>query len=152
MTNPDRSFRLDPAAWEAEAGRAGRRTAALALVTALLVVAVWALALRSRGGGPASLVLPLALLAALAAFSHRSRMRRSRARWEGFLVAFDGDAVRREIPGFPEVTIARGEVTAVEEGPGGIAVRAGERALFVPRQLLGYARFRDALAAWRGGA
>jgi hypothetical protein len=145
------TYRLSAEAWRAQAGRMHRRAAALVASTAFVVVAVWALVLRERGASPSSLVLPLVLLAIVAGLSHLRRMRRSQARWEGFRVRLGPDAIRRDLPGFPEVSIARGEITGVDEGPRGLAVRARERALFVPRQLEGYDGFRAALAAWRGG-
>jgi hypothetical protein len=146
----DHEFRLDAAAFRAEERRAHLRAAALAVATAAVVLGVWAGLLRDRGAGPGSLVLPLALLALLAGLSHLARMRRARARWDGLRVVLGADAITRETPGFPAVRIERPEVTAVEEGPRGIVVRAGDRALLVPRQIEGYERVRGALAGWRG--
>jgi hypothetical protein len=148
----DRTYRLSAAAWAAEARRVGRRALALALAAALAVVGAWAAVLRDRGAGPGTLVLPLGALAVLAWLSHRARMRRSRARWEGFRLVLEDGGIRRELPGFPTVAIPRGEVAAVDEGPRGIAVRARDRALLVPVQLEGFAEVRAALAAWRPGA
>jgi hypothetical protein len=142
-------FQLDPAAFTAEARRVRRRAAALAAATALVLLGVWAGVLRDRGAGPGSLLLPLALLALLAGFSHRTRMRRSLARWRGFAVVLEDDAIARELPGFPTVRIPRAEIATVEDGPRGVAVRSRDRALFVPRQLDGYERFRAALEVWR---
>ena len=150
MSGPEISFHLEPAAFRPEARRATRRALALAAAVGAVVVAFWAALLRGRGAGPGTLVLPLVLLAALAALSHLARMRRARARWEAFRVALGQDGITRELPGFPTLRIGRAEVTAVEEDPRGISVRAGGRALLVPRQLEGYERFREALAAWRG--
>lgn len=144
-------FHLDPAAFPIEARRLRRRALALAAATALVLVAVWASILRGRGAGPGSLLLPLGLLAFLAGFSLRTRLRRAFARWSGFAVILEGDAIVREVPGFTTVRIPRAEVTAVEDGPGGVAIRAGDRAVLVPRQLEGYERFREALEAWRRG-
>jgi hypothetical protein len=149
VSTPEISFRLEAAAFRPEARRARRRAAALAAAAGAVVVAFWAGLLRGRGAGPGTLVLPLVLLAALAGLSHLARMRRARARWEGFRVALGQDGIRREVPGSPTLRIGRAEVTAVEEDPRGISVRAAGRALLVPRQLQGYERFREALAAWR---
>ena len=149
MSAPEISFRLEAAAFRIEERRAHGRAAALAAATAAVVVAVWAGLLRGRGAGPGTLVLPLVLLAALAGLSHLARMRRARARWEGFRVAIGEDGITRELPGFPTLRIGRADVTAVVEDQAGISVRAGDRALLVPRQLQGYERFREALAGWR---
>jgi hypothetical protein len=147
---PEISFRLDAEAFRIEERTAHRRAAALAAATGAVVVAVWAGLLRARGAGPGTLVLPLVLLVALAGLSHLARMRRARARWDGFRVALGEDGIRRELPGSPTVRIGRAEVTAVEEGPRGIAVRAEGRAFLVPRELEGYERFRGELARWHG--
>jgi hypothetical protein len=144
-------FRLDPAAFPIEARRMLRRTLTLFAATALVLVGAWAGILRERGAGSGSLLLPLALLALLAGLSHRTRVRRAHARWSGFAVALEGDAIVRELPGLAPLRLRRDEITLVEEGPGGVAVRARERAVLVPRQLEGYERFRAALEAWRGG-
>jgi hypothetical protein len=66
-------------------------------------------------------------------------------------VALEGDAIVRELPGLAPLRLRRDEITQVEEGPGGVAVRARERAVLVPRQVEGYERFRAALEAWRRG-
>jgi hypothetical protein len=144
-------FRLSTEAWSAHARRMNRRALVLVGATAAVVIAIWAGVLRDRGAGPGSLLLPLGLLVAFAGLSHLSRMRRSRGRWEGFLISLEPDAIRRELPGFPTVTLARREIASVEEGPRGVAIRAGDGALLVPRELEGYERFRAALAAWRSG-
>lgn len=149
MSGPEISFRLEPAAFRPEARRASRRAAGLAAAAGAVVVAFWAGVLRGRGAGPGTLILPLVLLAALAGLSHLARMRRARARWAGFRVALGQDEIARELPGLATLRIGRAEVTAVAEDPRGISIRAGGRALLVPRQLEGYERFREALAAWR---
>jgi hypothetical protein len=141
-------FRLGEEALSAVASRTRRRFGVTLVLTAAIVVGVWATALRAQGAGVGALLFSLGLLAALAALSIRRRMRRLHARWGSFVVTLDEAAVVREVDGFPPVRIARAEVEAVAELPAGLLVRGrGGAALLVPRDVEGYARLRDALAA-----
>lgn len=145
---PER-FRFRADVLRAAAGRTRRRMAVTLVATAAVVAAVWATALRPRGGGWGSLAFALALLLALAALSMRRRMRRLHARWETFEVVLADDAIERTVSGFPRVRIPRADVEAVGERTDGLVVRGrGGVALLVPRELEGYARLRAALAAW----
>jgi hypothetical protein len=142
-------FRFREDVLRAAASRTRRRFATTLVATATVVVAVWATALRPRGAGWGSLAFSLALLLALAALSMRRRMRRLHARWRSFEITLDGEAISREVSGFATLRIARGEVEAVGERADGIVVRArGGAALLVPREIDGYVRLREALAAW----
>jgi hypothetical protein len=119
------------------------------VATAALVSGVWAAALRPRGDGPGALVFALALLAALALLSLRRRLGRLHARWSSFEVTVTDGQVARAVEGFPPVAIARADVVAVEERAGGLVVHGrGGAALLVPRELEGYDRAREILAAW----
>ena len=146
---PTERYRFREEVLRDAARRTLRRGALTLLVTAALVVAVWATALRGRGAGAGTLVFSLGLLLALAAVSMRRRMGRLHARWASFEVRVEDDAVLREVAGVAPVRIARGDVAAVEERPEGLVVRGGSGAvLLVPRDVEGYARAREALARW----
>lgn len=145
-------FRFREDVLGAAAARTRRRFAATLVATAAIVAAIWSAALRPKGAGWGTLAFSLALLLALAAFSLRRRMRRLHARWASFEIALDEDAIARQVSGFPPVRIARAEVEGIGERADGIVVRArGGAALLVPRDIDGYARLREALAAWRAG-
>lgn len=136
----------------AAASRARRRLALTLLATAALVLAVWATALRPQGAGVGTLAFSLGLLVALAAISLRRRMGRLHARWASFEVRIEEDAVVREVAGAAPLRIARADVTAVEERPEGLVVRARSgAALLVPREVDGYPSAREALARWSPG-
>lgn len=143
-------FRLRPDASRATARRMNRRFAATFVAVVLLVLAAYAAGMRETGRGLDALVVPFALLLVLAAFSYVRRMRRFRARWTSFEIALEEDAIGRVVVGFPPVRILRADVTAIEELPAGLAVRARDgRGIVVPRELDGYERVREVLAGWR---
>jgi hypothetical protein len=143
-------FRFAEPVLHAAARRLRRRLAATLVATAAVVTAVWAAALRPQGAGWGTLAFSLALLLALAALSLRRRVRRLEARWSSFAVVLDEGGVAREVAGAAPVRIARADVEAVEERAAGIVVRGrGGAALLVPRDVEGYDRAREALAAWR---
>jgi hypothetical protein len=149
---PER-FRFTEPVLHAAERRLRRRLGATLVATAAVVVAVWALALRPQGAGWGTLAFSLGLLLALAALSLRRRIRRLGARWSSFAVTLDDDGIAREVSGFPPLRVARADVEAVEEGAAGLVVRGrGGVALLVPREVEGYARLREALAAWRSRA
>lgn len=143
-------FRLRADAMAALRRRLDRRFAATLLATALLVVLAFASGLRGGGlGGWGTLAVGLGLLAALAAWSYRRRIRTFRARWESFTVVLGEDAVSRSVDGHPELRIVRAEVAEVGEAPAGLVIRARTgSALVVPREIEGYERLRSALSAW----
>jgi len=149
MSDPER-FRLRADAMSALRRRHDRRFAATLLAATFLVVVAFVSGLRGGGlGGWGTLLIGLGLLAALATWSYRRRVRTFRARWESFTVALGDDAVSRTVEGHPEVRIARAEVAAVGEAPAGLVVRSrGGHALVVPREIEGYDRLRSALSAW----
>ena len=143
-------FRLRPDASRVAARRMNRRFLATFAAVVLLVLAAHAAGLRDPGRGLGALAIPFALLLVLAAFSYVRRMRRFRARWASFEIALEDEAIGRAVIGFPLVRILRADVTAIEEIPGGLAVRGRDgRGLVVPRELDGYERVREALAGWR---
>ncbi len=145
---PER-FRFREEVLRAAAAQTRRRFATTLVATAAIVVAIWAAALRPKGAGWGTLAFSVALLLALAAFSLRRRMRRLHARWGSFEIAIDGTAISRQVSGFAPIRIARADVETVGERADGIVVRArGGAALLVPRAIDGYARLREALAAW----
>lgn len=128
-----------------------RRRLLVSVATAAAAIAgLWAAVLRPQGSRPATLAFALVLLAALAFFSLRKRLRRLHARWSSFEVRLEADAIGREVSGFPAVRIARADVGAIEERAAGLVVRdrAG-RSLLVPRELEGYERVRELLSGWR---
>ena len=145
-------FQLRADVLRTAAARTRRRFATTLLATAAIVAFVWAAALRPRGAGWGTLAFSLGLLVALAAFSLGRRMRRLHERFRSFEIALEGDAISREVAGFPPLRIARAEVVEIGERADGIVVRAqGGAAILVPRELDGYARVREALAGWRRG-
>jgi hypothetical protein len=146
---PTERFRFRQDVLRAAAARTRRRFAATLVATAAIVAAIWSAALRPKGAGWGTLAFSLALLVALAALSMRRRMRRLHARWASFEIALDADSIGREVSGFAPLRIARAEVERIGERADGIVVRArGGAALLVPRDVDGYARLREALAAW----
>lgn len=146
---PTHSYRFAAPALRAAATRLRRRFALTLVATAAAVVLAWALALRPRGSGVGTLAFSLAFLSALAGLSLRRRFRRLHARWSSFAVTLDERGIAREVAGFVPVRIARADVAAVEEIAAGLVVRGrGGEALLAPRELEGYARLREALAAW----
>ena len=141
------TFRFRADVLRTAAAHTRRRILVSVLATAAAVVGVWAAALRPRGGGPGSLVLPLVLLAGLSFFSLRRRLRRLDARWSSFEVTVSDAAVGRVVEGFPPVSIARADVVSVHERGEGLVVQGrGGATLLVPRELDGYERVRDLLA------
>ncbi len=149
---PTDRFRFREDVLRAAAARTRRRFAATLVATAAIVAAIWSAALRPRGAGWGTLAFSLALLLALAALSIRRRMRRLHARWASFEIALDDDGIARQVSGFAPVRIARAEVERIGERADGIVVRArGGAALLVPREIDGYARLRETLAAWGAG-
>ena len=145
---PER-FRFRDDVLRTAASRTRRRILASALASAAAVVAVWAAALRPRGGTVGSVAFALALLAVLAFLSLRRRLRRLHARWSSFEVAVGDEGIGREVEGFPPITIARADVASVEERASGIVVRGRSGAsLLVPREVQGYERVRELLAGW----
>ena len=146
---PPERFRFREDVLRAAAARTRRRFATTLVATAAVVGAVWSAALRPQGAGWGSLAFSLAFLLALAAFSMRRRMRRLHARWDSFEIALEDGAISRQVAGAAPLRIARADVEAVGERPDGLVVRArGGLALLVPRDVEGYARLREALAAW----
>ena len=76
-------------------------------------------------------------------------MRRLHARWESFEIAFAEGAISRQLSGVAPLRIARADVEGIGERADGLVVRGrGGALLLVPRELDGYARLREALAAW----
>lgn len=151
--NGEERFRFRDDVLRSAASRTRRRILLSVVVTAVAAVGVWAAALRPRGGGPGGLVFALALVALLAFFSLRRRLGRLHARWSSFEVTISDAGIGRVVEGFPPVTIARGDVAAVEERAGGVVVRGkGGAALLVPRELDGYDRVRARLAEWARGS
>lgn len=143
------SFRFRHDVLRSAASRTRRRILLGVAATALAVVGVWGAALRPRGSGPGTLAFALALLAGLALLSLRRRLGRLHARWSSFVVTVGEGGIGRVVEGFPRVEIARAEVASVEEGAGGLVVRArGGAALLVPRELDGYERVRMLVAGW----
>lgn len=131
------------------ASRTRRRLLASFAAAAAAIVAVWAGALRGQGAGASTLAFSLALLTLLAGLSLRRRLRRLHARWSSFEVRLDADAIAREVSGFPGVRIARADVATIAEHAAGIVVRdRSGTSLLVPREIDGYDRAREALAAW----
>jgi hypothetical protein len=151
---PDERFRFRADVMTAAASRTRRRILLTAAVTAAIVAGVWAAALRPRGDGPGTLVFALVLLAGLAVLSLRKRLGQLHARWSSFEVTVSDDRLGRAVDGFPPISIARAEVTAVEERPAGLVVRGRDGAsLLLPRELDGYERACARVAAWvRPGA
>jgi hypothetical protein len=143
-------FRFREDVLRAAASRTRRRLLVSVAAAALAIVGLWAGVLRPQGARASSLVFALVLLAMLAFFSLRRRLSRLHARWSSFEIRLDADAIAREVSGFDPIRIARVEVAAVDERAGGLVVRdrAG-RSLLVPRDIEGYARVRDLVAAWR---
>ncbi|HEX9400098.1 MAG TPA: hypothetical protein VF912_08320 [Anaeromyxobacter sp.] len=148
MGGPER-YRFRDDVLRSAASRTRRRLLVSMIAAAAAVVGLWAAALRPQGAGPRTLGFALVLLGALAFVSLRRRLSRLHARWTSFELTLDAEAIGREVVGFPSVRIARAEVAAIGERAAGIVVsdRAG-RALLVPRELEGYERVREALAAW----
>jgi hypothetical protein len=146
------SYRFREEVLHAAASRTRRRLLASFAAAAAAIVGVWAAALRGQGAGPSTLAFSLALLAVLAALSLRRRLRRLHVRWSSFEVRLDAEAIAREVSGFPGVRIARADVASIAEQAAGIVVRdrAGT-SLLVPREIDGYERAREALAAWGTG-
>ena len=133
----------------AAAARTRRRLLLSLLAAAVAVVGLWGAALRPRGASPGSLGFALALLALLAFLSLRRRLRRLVVRWSSFQLTVEEDSVAREVEGFPAIRIARADVESVEERAQGLVVRSRSgQALLVPRELEGYERARELLAAW----
>jgi hypothetical protein len=145
-------FRFREDVLHAAAARTRRRLLVAVAAAAVAVFGLWGGVLRDRGASASSLVFALALLALLSFLSLRRRLARLHARWSSFEIRIEADAIARDVQGFEPIRIARGEVTAVDERPGGVVVRdrAG-RALLVPRELDGYERLREQLAGWRSG-
>lgn len=142
-------FRVRDDVLRAAASRTRRRILLSIAVTAAAAAGVWAAALRPRGGGPGALVLALALVAVLAFFSLRRRLGRLHARWSSFEVTISDDRVARAVEGFAPTAIPRGDVVAVEEQAAGLVVRGRDgTSLLVPRELEGYERARERVAAW----
>ncbi len=150
MTGTGERFRLRAEAMQRMARRLNARFALTVATVALLVVGLYSAGLRDREGGYASLAVGLAVLAVLAFWSWRRRLTRFRERWASYTVVLGPAAVERTVVGYPDVRIARDEVTAVGDTPGGLVVRgrSGE-AVAVPRELEGYERLRAALLAWK---
>jgi hypothetical protein len=145
----DERFRFPPDILRSAASRTRRRLLGSAAATAGLVVALWAMVLRPRGGGPGALAFALVLLAFLVLASLRRRLRRLHARWSSVEIALRDDGIARTVDGFATIAIARAEVSGVEERPAGLVVRgAGGVALLVPREVEGYERARALLAGW----
>ncbi|HEX9049760.1 MAG TPA: hypothetical protein VF841_04440 [Anaeromyxobacter sp.] len=150
---PTERFRFREDVLRAAAARTRRRFSATLVATAAIVAAIWSAALRPKGAGWGTLAFALSLLLALAAVSLRRRMRRLHARFGSFEIALDEDAIARQVAGFAPLRIARADVEKIGERADGIVVRArGGAALLVPRDVEGYARLREALAAWGMGA
>ncbi len=150
---PTERFRFRDDVLRGAAAHTRRRFATTLAVTASIVAAVWAVALRAQGAGWGTLTFSLALLLALAAFSIRRRMRRLYARWESFEIALDEDAIARQVTGFAPLRIARADVESVGERADGLVVRGrGGAVLIAPRDLEGYDRLREALAGWAPAA
>jgi hypothetical protein len=149
---PER-FRFRDEVLRAAASRTRRRLLVTLAAAAALTVAVWGALFRARASSPTTLVFALALLAVLGALSLRRRLGRLHARWSSFEVRVEGDAVSREVSGFPPIRIARDEVAAIEERAAGLVVhdRSG-RSLLVPRELDGYERARGLIGAWSAGS
>jgi hypothetical protein len=143
-------FHLRPDAMAAVAARVNRRFAVTAALAFALLVAIFAASFRGADGSGRTLAFGLLLLLALVAASFLRRQRRFRARWASFEIALEPDAISRSVEGYRPERLARAEVIAVDERPAGLAVRGpGGRGVFVPRELDGYERVRDALLAWR---
>jgi hypothetical protein len=150
MTDTGERFGLRGDAMHGMARRLNARFALTVATVALLVVGLFSAGLRGREGGHASLAVGLGVLAVLAFWSWRRRITRFRARWASYTVVLGPDAVERTVEGYPDVRIARADVAAVGDTPGGLVVRgrSGE-AVAVPRELQGYERLREALLGWR---
>jgi hypothetical protein len=146
-------FRFREDVLRAAASRTRRRLLVSVVAAALAIAGIWAGALRPQGAGASSLAFALGLLALLAFLSLRRRLSRLHARWSSFEVRLDADGISREVAGFAPVRIPRGEVAAVDERAGGLVVRGrGGQSLLVPREVEGYERARELLAAWRAPA
>lgn len=143
-------FRFRQDVLSAARSRMRRRLLLSVGAAALAILALWGGILRRQGSTLGTLAFALILLGVLAALSLRKRLRRLDARWSSFGVHLDEEGISREVIGFPSIRIARADIAAVEERGAGLVVRgrAGQ-ALLVPREVDGYERIRELLAAWR---
>ncbi len=142
-------FRLRADAWPPQERRMVRRMA-LTFAAALIILGLldWTM-LRDEAAPGARLAVLLGCVAVIAFFLARRRVVRARALWRSFEIALDDEGVTRRVVGFPALRIGRAELSGLSEAPQGLALRAGDRVLWAPRQLDGYDRLRDAVAAWR---
>ncbi len=137
--------------WPPRERRMVRRLALSLGVLVSVIVAADAAILRDEPGRWGHVVLTAALVGAIAALLGLRQVSRARARWASFRLVVSDDAIRREMDGARPLEIPRAEAVRVAEGPAGILVAARGRQLGVPREVDGYERVRDALAAWGTG-
>ncbi len=128
------------------------RSARMSVIITVLLIAV---ALRMRFTGEEDVVrtsgwLLLYLLGVLA-FGTWLTTRSTRRTWLSYRLEFAPGNLRRTQYRLPEISIDRGEVTAIDEMPGrGMVVRTAnpDRFIFVPSGLNGYPELKSELAAW----
>jgi len=154
MSAPEvRSYRLDPAAFEATVKRRVQRRLAWALPSLLLLVVVLG-RFEDRTLETLPFTVPI-VLAGLGWGGFRALKREretGRPSWQSYQLSLSENAMRRFIRPLPAVEIVRSEVTRILDAPGdGLTVTSADpqRFIFIPEQLIGYPSVRAELSGWR---
>ncbi len=149
MASPT-TFRLRPDAFDANRRLRLRAMAGRLVVMIAIVVGVEVFMLRGNPDAVRFSLVPLAIVAIAIALAMRRQVARWRAQWSTFEVVLTEVDLTRSIQGFPTLRIPRSEVSAIDETPAGLNVRAGKlTALWLPKTLEGYDLLRDRLSTWR---
>jgi hypothetical protein len=153
MAGNEVQLRLREDAWpEARAAFLRRLWRPVALAPVALGLAYLSISIVNPEAGAldlSSFGATAVLMAALLPVGFALAYRKERKAWRDFLLTVSEVHLRRTLPGFLPVEIARGEVALLEDHAAGLIVRSRSGvALLVPRQLERFDEVRTHLEGW----
>lgn len=155
--SPNRTYRLDPAAYERVTKPALYRRFGIFLALTVILGAgmLGFMAIKDPAivsSLPYSLPLVAIVLAASTVRSVRSQLVKQRLSWDSYELTLGPSLLVRRVGSLQPLEILRAEVTRIAHAPGrGITVSTKDRhrTIFVPEPLVGFDEVKERLAEWR---